>query len=294
MNTRWKAGHVRLGHVESRVTAHGVPSGPVVFFMPAFNEQATVGGCVSRVPRTVRGRAVEVVVVDDGSTDGTADAARAAGALVVTHGTNRGLGAAVRTGLRHGVDRGAAAVVFCDADGEYAPEEVGDLLDPILRGELDLVSGSRFTGRIEHMKVHRRLGNVLLTRALALVSGAPISDGQSGYRAFSREAAAAAEVVHDFNYAQVLTLDLLGKGFRYGEVPISYRFRTAGESFVRLGTYLRRVVPAVYRELTTGTDQVMGIGGPGGREDPGGPDPDGVPGSPASSTSAAGARNWES
>jgi hypothetical protein len=99
------------------------------------------------------------------------------------------------------------------------------------------------------MRPHRRLGNLLLTRLLAIVARRPISDGQSGYRAFSLDAAATAEIIHDFNYAQVLTLDLLAKGYRYLEVPISYRFRTTGRSFVKLGPYLRHVVPAVYREL---------------------------------------------
>ncbi|HVE24647.1 MAG TPA: hypothetical protein VNC22_04555, partial [Sporichthya sp.] len=76
-----------------------------------------------------------------------------------------------------------------------------------------------------------------------------LTDGQSGYRAFSPRAAAEAEIVHDYNYAQVLTLDLLGRGFRYAEVPITYSFRTQGDSFVKLGRYLRKVVPAVHREL---------------------------------------------
>jgi hypothetical protein len=84
---------------------------------------------------------------------------------------------------------------------------------------------------------------------LRFVARRPISDGQSGYRAFSPAAAADAEVIHDFNYAQVLTLDLLAKGYRYEEVPITYRFRTTGRSFVRLGRYLRRVLPAIHREL---------------------------------------------
>jgi hypothetical protein len=81
------------------------------------------------------------------------------------------------------------------------------------------------------------------------VARAPIGDGQSGFRALSRAAAADAEIVHDYNYAQVLTLDLLAKGYRYLEVPIGYRFRTTGRSFVRPVRYLRRVVPAVWREL---------------------------------------------
>ena len=164
--------------------------------------------------------------MDDGSTDGTAAAAAAAGADVVSIGVNQGLGAAVRRGLAEAVARGAAVVAFCDADGEYAPEELERLVAPILAGEADYVVGSRFAGRIEHMHPHRRFGNVVLTRVLSFVARRRLNDGQSGYRALSPAAAADAEIVHDFNYAQVLTLDLLAKGFRYAEVPISYRFRT--------------------------------------------------------------------
>jgi hypothetical protein len=97
------------------------------------------------------------------------------------------------------------------------------------------------------MHPHRRLGNHLLTVGLRAVAGEPITDGQSGYRALSSRAAAVAEIAHDYNYAQVLTLDLLGRGFRYREVPITYSFREGGRSFVRLGRYLRAVGPAVWR-----------------------------------------------
>ena len=77
----------------------------------------------------------------------------------------------------------------------------------------------------------------------------PLADAQSGYRALSPAAAAEAEIVHDYNYAQVLTLDLLAKGYRYAEVPIAYRRRRRGHSFIKPVGYLRKVVPAVYREL---------------------------------------------
>jgi glycosyltransferase involved in cell wall biosynthesis len=228
---------------------------PVVMVLPAHNERATVAQVVTRAPAQVHGHPVEVVVVDDGSTDDTAALARAAGATVHTSATNRGLGAAVRTGLALGVARGAAAVAFLDADGEYAPEELAVVVAPVLTGEADYVVGSRFAGSDRDMRPHRWLGNRVLTAWVQLlvrrwgVRG--LSDGQSGYRALSPEAAARAEIVHDFNYAQVLTLDLLAKGFRYAEVPITYRFRRHGRSFVRLGPYLRQVVPAVRRELRT-------------------------------------------
>jgi glycosyltransferase involved in cell wall biosynthesis len=225
--------------------------------LPACDEEATVGDVVRRAPAEVNGHPVEVVVVDDGSTDRTAAVARAAGATVHSLERNRGLGAAVRTGLAWGVERRAAAVAFLDADGEYAPEELADLVAPIIEGRADYVIGSRFAGLPRDMRPHRWFGNRVLTLGMKLlvrrwgVRG--LSDGQSGYRALSPTAAAHAEIVHDFNYAQVLTLDLVAKGYRYAEVPISYRFRRHGQSFVRLGPYLRRVVPAVWRELWTAT-----------------------------------------
>ena len=232
---------------------------PIVMFLPAHNEAATVADVVGRAPAEVGGHPVEIVVVDDGSSDATAEVARAAGATVHSLGRNRGLGAAVREGLRLGVERGAVAVVFLDADGEYAPDELATVVGPILQGHADYVVGSRFAGLPRAMRPHRWLGNRVLTglvRTLVRRWGVrTLTDGQSGYRALSADAAAHAEVIHDFNYAQVLTLDLLAKGFRYAEVPISYRFRQHGESFIRLGTYLRRVLPAIRRELRSPADR---------------------------------------
>lgn len=224
---------------------------PVVLFIPAHNESASVAHVVSRVPERVRDHPVLCLVIDDGSTDDTGGVAEAAGATVISLGENRGLGAAVRVGLEEALRYRPAAIAFCDADGEYSPEELETMVLPILEGRADYVVGSRFAGEIERMHSQRRVGNLLLTWLLSWVARRRITDGQSGYRAFSPVAAATAEVIHDFNYAQVLTLDLLAKGMRYAEVPISYRFRTTGRSFIRLGRYLRAVLPAVYRELNT-------------------------------------------
>lgn len=230
-----------------------VPAGPVVLVLPAHDEAARIGAVIARLPGVVAGRRTRCLVVDDASTDATATVAARAGAQVVRHRTGRGLGAAVRTGLRAAADSGAAVVAFCDADGEYDPAELPRLVAPILAGHADYVVGSRFRGSIGRMHLHRRCGNRLLTAALRFVARAPITDGQSGYRVLSARAAAEAEIVHDYNYAQVLTLDLLARGLRYTEVPITYSFRQGGRSFVRLGSYLRAVVPAVWRQLQTQT-----------------------------------------
>ncbi|MGH8969113.1 MAG: lysylphosphatidylglycerol synthase domain-containing protein [Actinomycetes bacterium] len=225
---------------------------PVAVMIPVRDEERTIADVVSRVPGRCAGRPVRVLVIDDGSTDGSAAAAADAGATVVAHPGNLGLGAAVRRGLAEASALAPAAVVYLDGDGEYFPEDIERVAGPVLAGDVDYCVGSRFAGDIRRMLPHRRAGNVALTRWLRWVSRRrDITDGQSGARAFSAAAAADAEVVHDYNYAQVLTLDLLAKGYRYGEVPITYAFREWGTSFVRPGRYLRRVVPAVHRELNT-------------------------------------------
>ena len=225
---------------------------PLVLFLPARDEEATVADVVARTPSVVAGHPVRTLVIDDGSCDRTAMRAADAGALVVST-PPLGLGAAVRRGFAEALTLGAAAVAFCDADGEYDPAELERLVTPILDGRADYVVGSRFAGGARRMRAHRLAGNVVLSRMLSAAAGRHLSDGQSGYRALSAAAARSAEIIHDFNYAQVLTLDLLAKGFRYAEVPISYRHRTEGRSFVRLGPYMRNVVPAVWRELRAAT-----------------------------------------
>jgi hypothetical protein len=121
------------------------------------------------------------------------------------------------------------------------------MVGPILRDEADYVVGSRFRGRIESMLWHRRVGNHVLTWLTSALAMRRLSDGQSGFRALSGWAAAHAVVSHDYNYAQVLTLRLLRQGFGYAEVPITYERRRHGRSFVKLGRYLRHVLPAMVR-----------------------------------------------
>ncbi len=229
-------------------TPEGGSIAPIVLVLPARNEAAAIGSVLARIPHSIDEHEVLVVVVDDGSTDATADIALAAGATLVRHERSLGLGAAVRRGLLEARAQRPAAVAFCDADAEYAPEELADVVGPILRGESHYVVGSRFNGRIERMLPHRRLGNRVLTFALRRWTNAPITDGQSGYRALSPAALDSFEIAHDYNYAQVLTCDLIAKGFGYTEVPISYSFRSTGRSFVRLGPYLRRVVPTLIHQ----------------------------------------------
>jgi glycosyltransferase involved in cell wall biosynthesis len=218
----------------------------IVLFMPARNVSPLIGPVVVRVPTEIGGHPVEVVVVDDDSKDTTATSARIAGADVV-YGENVGIGAAVRVGLDDAVRRDPIAVAFCNGDGSYDPAELEALVMPILDGQADYVVGSRFGQRSLGNALRRRLGDRVLSSMVRTLAGVRVTDGQSGFRALSREAAMTAEIVHDYSYAQVLTLDLVGKGFRYAEVPITSGSRRGGRSLLTLVPYLGHVLPASWR-----------------------------------------------
>ena len=223
-------------------------SRPVAVIIPAYNEAENLPATLARIPRHERPD-LKVIVVDDGSADDTAEVAHRYGAdVVVSHRRNRGLGAALRTGLATANELDARAAVYVDADGEYPPEQIPDLLAPIEAGEADYVLGSRYLDNSPDQRTFRRIGNVAFTAALNLAAGRRITDGQTGFRAFSRRALECAEIIHDYNYAQVLTLDLLKKGMRMREVPVSYRRRTKGSSFIGL-KYLWRVPTGMLREM---------------------------------------------
>jgi glycosyltransferase involved in cell wall biosynthesis len=192
-----------------------------------------------------------VIVVDDGSTDDTAGVAYRSGAdIVVSHEHNRGLGAALRTGIATALQHDAAAAVYIDADGEYDPADIPAMLRPVLHGSADYVLGSRYRGRLRGQRLSRLVGNKILNVVVTVLSGHVISDGQTGLRAFSRRALESAEIIHDYNYAQVLTLDLLKKGMRLEQVPITYQTRKHGRSFVG-PQYLWRVPVGILREVLT-------------------------------------------
>jgi Glycosyl transferase family 2/Sulfatase len=214
----------------------------------ARDEDRSLGWVLSRLPRQACGLPLDKLVIDDGSQDGTAAVAREGGARVASSETSRGLGAALRSGLELARDEGYAAAVYLDGDGEYDSAELERVLAPVAGGRADYVLGSRFLGEREGMCWHRSLTNRLASAALGTLMATVLSDAQTGFRAFSGRALAAARIRHDYNYAQVLTLSLWGQGIEPLEVPIRYRRRASGRSFVRYPEYLARVTPAVWRE----------------------------------------------
>lgn len=221
----------------------------IIVFLPAHNEEASIGEVIAQIPRQIDRYSVEVLVLNDGSTDQTVQVAKAAGAdHIVSFETNRGLGAAVRESLRISDELGADLALMIDADNEYPAAHIPQLLAPIIANEADYTMGSRFSGPRHNMRIHRRIGNYLFTLLQSVLLRRWITDGQSGMRGFSRAAMRDAEIIHDYNYAQVLTINLLRKGYRLVEVPIPYQIRTKGKSFISFRKYFKHVIPAVWKE----------------------------------------------
>ena len=208
----------------------------VVVGIPAFNEEKTI----ARVVLEAQKCADKVLVSDDGSTDLTADIADRLGADVVRHEKNLGKGAALRSLFEAGRKVGADVFVTLDADDQHDPEEIPKLVEPILRGDADVVIGNRFGVRQGSVPAVRRWGNRVLN-FLTNLSAGEAEDSQSGFRAYSRKALSAIDVIEDGLGVDSQTfIDANEKGLKVVEVPVSAKYpkgvKTSKKNLIRHGS----------------------------------------------------------
>jgi glycosyltransferase involved in cell wall biosynthesis len=156
----------------------------LIALIPAFNEERFIGSVVLKARKYVD----TVMVIDDGSRDLTAEIAHAAGAIVIRHETNRGKGRALQSGFQKARELDAQAVVVLDADGQHRPEEIPTVVAPILNGEADIVIGSRYLDRKSRVPFIRIWGHKAFTSVTNWLTGTHLTDSQSGFRAFSKNA----------------------------------------------------------------------------------------------------------
>ncbi|MEJ5887467.1 glycosyltransferase family 2 protein [Pseudokineococcus marinus] len=242
----------------------GVPElPPVAVVIAAYDEAPGIGAVLAGLPAEVLGLRVAVVVVDDGSTDGTAEAVAASGrALAVACPANRGQGAALRLGYRVAREHGARYVVTTDADGQYDVGDVPAVLRPVVEGEADFVSGSRRLGHQHTRDRVRRTGVHVFAWVVSAMSGTRVTDTSFGLRAMRADLTGVVTLRQPQYQSSELMLGALSHGYRVREVPATMHVRSAGASkkgrnLVYGSRYARVVVGTWWREgLLTPADEV--------------------------------------
>ncbi len=209
---------------------HPGPGAPIVVVIPAFNEGASVADVVTTVPGELCGLAVDVLVVDDGSSDGTAAEAAGAGALVASLRANTGQGNAFRLGYLLGRARGSQILATADADGQFDPNELVALVGDVLEGRADLVTGSRRLGAAHTSDSVRSLGIVVFGGLITALTGTRITDPANGLRAMRSEIADVVELRQPQYQSSELLIGAIAHGFRVSERPVTMYQRRAGTS----------------------------------------------------------------
>ena len=195
----------------------------VVVTIPALNEAATIGQIIKSIPTNISGvKNVDVVVINDGSTDNTAGIAAEAGARVVSFSCNRGLGAAFRQGLCTALALGADIIVNIDGDGQFDTKDIPALIRPIIEGRADMVTASRFADPelVPEMPWIKKWGNKRVANIVNRLSNQKLSDVSCGFRAYSRNATLRATLLGGHTYTHEIILDLAFRGLRIIEMPV--------------------------------------------------------------------------
>lgn len=218
--------------------------------IPAYNEGGNIAQVVSDVRASFGG---EVAVVDDGSDDDTAGLARAAGATVLRHPCNLGIGAAVQTGFLYALAHGCDQVLRLDGDGQHDPAFIPRFLDLLATGEADIVVGSRFLAREGYQSTLVRRGGIVILGLLSALVGAHVTDPTSGYWGLSRRAVELLARYQPDDYPETQALVLAARaGCRIREVPVVMQARSTGRSSIsgalHAGFYMFKVILAVLIE----------------------------------------------
>jgi hypothetical protein len=202
----------------------------VAVVVPAYNEEDNIGQVLPRIPGSVCGIGIAVLVVDDGSRDRTGEIAREYGAAVARHATNLGGGAALRTGYRLMVDSGARIVVTLDADGQHRPEEMERLVGPIAEGTVDVAHGSRVLGHAEQNTVAREMGIIFFNRLVSLITRTKVSDCSNGYRAVRATVLPQLVLRQEQFHTSEFMIEAIKRGIPATEVAVTVDRRIHGHS----------------------------------------------------------------
>jgi len=220
----------------------------IIAVIPAYNEAETIGQVVTKSKPYVD----EVIVADDGSRDKTASIAQAAGAIVITHKVNLGVGQTISDGIKKALEDNADIIVTLDADGQHRPKHIPTLVVPIKSGQYDIVIGSRFLDNtnIGTTSSLRYVGNLIFSWLLRRLLRLKLTDFQSGFRAIKRMAAKQIVLKHRHTYTHEMIVDACKKGLKITEIPMTVNGRLYGDSKV-VTNIIKYVIAQVYIIIST-------------------------------------------
>ncbi len=207
-------------------------TGKVSVIVPCYNEAHTIVSAIEKLSSLQEALELEIIVVDDGSTDESAQKVKdLSGIKLERHERNKGKGAAIATGAAKAT---GDVIVIQDADLEYDPKEIPQLVKPILSGECDIVYGSRFKGKIDGMAFSHYMGNKVLSYFTSLLYGVGITDMMTGHKAFRASVFKQLKLKSPgFGFEMEVTVKALEKGFKIKEAPIGYSRRKFGKPKIR-------------------------------------------------------------
>lgn len=193
----------------------------LVIQIPCYNEENTIGETLKSIPKKIKGiDRIEVLVIDDGSRDNSADIAEKLGASVISIPINKGLANAFRIGIADSLNRGADIIVNTDADNQYCADDIEKLILPILKKEADIVVGARDIFNVKDFSIFKKILQRIGTAVLRLLSSTEVKDAPSGFRAFSKEAALKINVFDNYTYTMETLIQAGAKGLKVLSVPV--------------------------------------------------------------------------
>lgn len=206
----------------------------IVVSIPAYNEEKSLGKVIKEIKRVMVNEKYnyEILVVDDGSKDNTASVSKDLGAVVYSHPKNYGLAETFRTEMDQALKLNADIIVHIDADGQYLPSDIPKLINGLNKG-YDLVLGSRFMGKIEKMSIIKKIGNIAFSKAISQITSVKITDGQTGFRAFTKDVAKRINIISNHTYTQEQIIQAVRKKFRILQVPIYFAKRDGKSRLIK-------------------------------------------------------------
>lgn len=208
----------------------------LIVTIPAFNEEATIDKVIKSIPKRIKDiKKVKVLVWDDGSTDKTAQVAKKAGAdFIFSSKKNLGLARTFDLATSKAIELGADIIVNTDADNQYDQAEIPKLIKPILAGKADVVNGNRQVEKLDHMPTTKKIGNMLGSWVIRLLTGLKIQDASSGFRAYTREAIENLSIFSRHTYTHETLVQIAFSDLAIREINVSFRKRGSGSGNSRL------------------------------------------------------------